>query len=112
MHNQPWSAESAKRMAEEQAKQEQQIRIHLNELHQQTSALTDVKELTKVNIECTKNILGLTSENTKSVKLITEMTAENQKASTRQFWASIIISASALIIAAASLFVSIIQLHK
>lgn len=40
------------------------------------------------------------------------MTEENQKSSTKQFWASIIVSGVALIIALCSLIVSIFQFYK
>lgn len=52
MFNQPWSAQSAMELANKQAEKERQIQTQLNELHKQTSTLTDVKELTRVNIEC------------------------------------------------------------
>ncbi len=109
MINQPWSAESVKRIAEEQAKKEKQIQAQMNELHQQTSTLSDVKELTKINIDCIKNIVNLTSENTETVKQIALMTAENQKSSTRQFWASIIISLIALVISIATLLTTLLK---
>lgn len=109
MFNGAWSAESVKRMAEEQAKKEKQIQAQMNELHQQTSTLSDVKELTKINIDCIKNVVNLTSENTETVKQIALMTAENQKSSTRQFWASIIISLIALVISIATLLTTILK---
>jgi len=98
-----------KRIAEEQAKKEKQIQAQMNELHQQTSTLSDVKELTKINIDCIKNIVNLTSENTETVKQIALMTAENQKSSTRQFWASIIISLIALVISIATLLTTLLK---
>lgn len=107
MFNQPWSAQSAMELANKQAEKERQIQTQLNELHKQTSTLTDVKELTRINIECIQNIVGLTSENTETVKQIAKMTEENQKSSTKQFWASIIVSILALLIAIASLVISI-----
>lgn len=107
MYNQPWSAQSAMELANKQAEKERQIQTQLNELHKQTSTLTDVKELTRINIECIQNIVGLTSENTETVKQIAKMTEENQKSSTKQFWASIIVSILALLIAIASLVISI-----
>jgi len=109
MFNRAWSAESVKRIAEEQAKKEKQIQAQMNELHQQTSTLSDVKELTKINIDCIKNIVNLTSENTETVKQIALMTAENQKSSTRQFWASIIISLIALVISIATLLTTLLK---
>lgn len=112
MFNEPWSAQSAKILAERQAEKERQIQIQLNELHKQTSTLTDVKELTWINIECIQNVVGLTSENTETVKQIAKITEENQKSSAKQFLASIIVSASALFVAFASLIVSLIQLFK
>ena len=112
MFEQPSSAISAKILANKQAETERQIQTQLNELNKQTSTLTDVKELTRINIECIKNIVSLTSENTETVKRIAKMTEENQKSSIRQFWASIIVSGVALLIAGLSLFVSIIQLYK
>ena len=112
MFNEPWNAQSAKILADKQAEKERQIQTQLSELHKQTSTLTDVKELTRVNIECIQNVVSLTSENTETVKQIAKMTEENQKSATKQFWASIIVSAAALLIAGASLFVSIIQLRK
>ena len=90
-------------------KKEKQIQAQMNELHQQTSTLSDVKELTKINIDCIKNIVNLTSENTETVKQIALMTAENQKSSTRQFWASIIVSITALVISIATLIVTFIK---
>ncbi len=107
MYNQPWSAKSAMELSNKQAEKERQIQTQLNELHKQTSTLTDVKELTRINIECIQNIVGLTSENTETVKQIAKMTEENQKSSTKQFWASIIVSILALLIAIASLVISI-----
>lgn len=107
MFNQPWSAQSAMELANKQAEKERQIQTQLNELHKQTSTLTDVKELTRINIECIQNIVGLTSENTETVKQIAKMTEENQKSSTKQFWASIIVSILALLIAIASLIINI-----
>lgn len=107
MFNRPWSAKSAMKLANKQAEKERQIQTQLNELHKQTSTLTDVKELTRINIECIQNIVGLTSENTETVKQIAKMTEENQKSSTKQFWASIIVSILALLIAIASLVISI-----
>lgn len=107
MFNSAWSAESARRMAEEQAEKERQIKTQLNELHQQTSTLSDVKELTRINIECIQNVVNLTSENTEIVKQIAKMTKENQKSSTKQFLASIIVSISAVLIAIASLIINI-----
>ena len=107
MFNHPWSAKSAMELANKQAEKERQIQTQLNELHKQTSTLTDVKELTRINIECIQNIVNLTSENTETVKQIAKMTEENQKSSTKQFWASIIVSILALLIAIASLVISI-----
>lgn len=108
MFNHPWSAQSAMELSNKQAEKERQIQTQLNELHKQTSTLTDVKELTRINIECIQNIVGLTSENTETVKQIAKMTEENQKSSTKQFWASIIVSILALLIAIASLVINII----
>lgn len=107
MSNRPWNAKSAMELANKQAEKERQIQTQLNELHKQTSTLTDVKELTRINIECIQNIVGLTSENTETVKQIAKMTEENQKSSTKQFWASIIVSILALLIAIASLVINI-----
>ena len=112
MHNQTSSANHFNILRKYQEEKTKQIETHLSELHEQTASLSDLRALTLINIECIKNIVNLTSENTKTVKQIALMTAENQKSSTKQFWASIIVSASALIVAGASLFVSIIQLHK
>ena len=112
MFKEPWNAESATILADKPAQKEKQIQTQLNELHKQTSTLTDVKELTRINIECIQNIVTLTSENTETVKLIAKMTEENQKSSKRQFIASIIVSAAALLIAFSSLIISIIQLHE
>lgn len=109
MFNRAWSAESVKKIAEEQAKKEKQIQAQMNELHQQTSTLSDVKELTKINIDCIKNVVNLTSENTETVKQIALMTAENQKSSTKQFWASIIISLIALVISIATLLTTLLK---
>ena len=108
MFNETWSAQSAMELANKQAEKERQIQTQLNELHKQTSTLTDVKELTRINIECIQNIVGLTSENTETVKQIAKMTEENQKSSTKQFRASIIVSILALLIAIASLVINII----
>ena len=85
MFEQAWSARSAKILAEKQAENERQIQTQLNELHKQTSTLTDVKELTQINIKCIQNIVSLTSENTETVKQISKMTEENQKSSKRSF---------------------------
>lgn len=112
MYNQPWNAQSAVEFAKKQAEKEKQTRTQLNELHKQTSTLTDVKELTRINIECIQNVVNLISENTETVKQIAKMTEENQKSSTKQFIASIIVSAAALIIAFSSLIISILQLYK
>jgi hypothetical protein len=109
MINQPWNAISAQKFAEEQAEKTKQTKTQLNELHQQTLALSDVKKLTEVNIECAKNIVSLTSENTETLKQIALMTAENQKSSTKQFRASIIVSITALLISIATLIVSCIK---
>lgn len=112
MYNHPCSARSAMEMMNKQAEKEKQIQTQLNELHKQTSTLTDVKELTRINIKCIQNIVSLTFENTETVKQIAKMTEENQKSSTKQFWASIIVSGVALIIALCSLIVSIFQFYK
>lgn len=112
MYNHPCSARSAMEMMNKQAEKERQIQTQLNELHKQTSTLTDVKELTRINIKCIQNIVSLTFENTETVKQIAKMTEENQKSSTKQFWASIIVSGVALIIALCSLIVSIFQFYK
>lgn len=112
MFNEPWNAQSAMELAKKQAEKERQIQTQLNELHKQTSTLTDVKELTRINIESIQSIVSLTSENTETVKQIAKMTEENQKSSTKQFWASIIVSGVALIIALCSLIVSIFQFYK
>lgn len=112
MFYQPWNAQSVMELANKQAEKERQIQTQLNELHKQTSTLTDVKELTRINIECIQSIVSLTSENTETVKQIAKMTEENQKSSTKQFWASIIVSGVALIIALCSLIVSIFQFYK
>ena len=109
MFNQPWNATSVQKIAEEQAEKIKQSQTQLNELHQQTLTLSDVKKLTEVNIECAKNIVSLTSENTETVKQIALMTAENQKSSARQFWASIFVSITALLISIATLAVSLIK---
>ena len=111
MFNQAWNAESARILADRQAEKERQIQTQLNELHKQTSTLTDVKELTRINIECIQNIVSLTSENTETVKQIAKMTEENQKSSAKQFIASIIVSLVAILIAFASFIVSLIQSH-
>lgn len=108
MFNHPWSAQSAMELANKQTEKERQIQTQLNELHKQTSTLTGVKELTRINIECIQNIVGLTSENTETVKQIAKMTEENQKSSTKQFWASIIVAISALVISIVSLVINII----
>ena len=89
-----------------------QIKKQLNELHKQTLTLTDVKDLAIINIECIQNIVSLTYDNAETVKQIAKMTEENQKSSAKQFLASIIVSASALFVAFASLIVSLIQLFK
>ena len=107
MYNLPWNAQSTMEFANKQVEKERQIQTQLNELHKQTSTLTDVKELTRINIECIQNIVGLTSENTETVKQIAKMTEENQKSSTKQFWASIIVSILALLIAIVSLVINI-----
>lgn len=112
MYNQPWNAQSAMELVKKQAEKERQTQTQLNELHKQTTTLTDVKELTRINIECIQNVVNLTSENTEIVKQIAKMTEENQKSSTKQFWASIIVSSVALIIALCSLIVSIFQFYK
>ena len=112
MFEQAWSAQSAKILADKQAEKERQIQTQLNELQNQTSTLTDVKELTRVNIECIQSIINLNAENTNTVKEIAKMTEENQKSSTKQFIASIIVSTVALLIAFSSLIISIIQLYK
>lgn len=109
MFNEPWSAQSAKILADKQAEKERQIQTQLSELHEQTASLSDLRALTLINIECIKNIVNLTSENTETVKQIALMTAENQKSSTRQFWASIIISLIALVISIATLFATIFK---
>lgn len=107
MYNQPWNAQSTMEFANKQVEKERQIQTQLNELHKQTSTLTDVKELTRINIECIQNIVGLTSENTETVKQIAKMTEENQKSSTKQFRASIIVPILALLIAIVSLVINI-----
>lgn len=112
MYNHPCSARSVMEMINKQAEKERQIQTQLNELHKQTTTLTDVKEHTRINIECIQSIVSLTSENTETVKQIAKMTEENQKSSTKQFWASIIVSGVALIIALCSLIVSIFQFYK
>ena len=98
MFGEPYSAKSFERYMAMQAEKEMQPKMQTAELQKQTSALADMKELTKLNAEY--------------VKQIAELTIENQKSATKQFIASIIVSAVALIIAGASLCVSIIQLHK
>lgn len=45
MFYQPWNAQSAMELANKQAEKERQIQTQLNELHKQTSTLTDVKSL-------------------------------------------------------------------
>lgn len=70
MFNQPWNAQSVMELANKQVEKERQIQTQLNELHKQTSTLNDVKELTRINIECIQNIVSLTSENTETVKQI------------------------------------------
>lgn len=107
MYNLPWNAQSTMEFANKQVEKERQIQTQLNELHKQTSTLTDVKELTRINIECIQNIVVLTSENTETVKQIAKMTEENQKSSTKQFRASIIVSILALLIAIVSLVINI-----
>lgn len=69
--------------------------IQALELEKHTEILNDAKNITK--------------ENAEYVKKIAQLTLENQKISTRQFWASIIVSSVALIIAIASFIVSIIK---
>lgn len=69
--------------------------IQALELERHTEILNDAKNITK--------------ENAEYVKRIAQLTLENQKISTRQFWASIIVSSVALIIAIASLIVSIVK---
>ena len=98
MLNQPYSAQSAEEIWAEHQEQKAQPKIQTAELQKQTSVLEDMKELTKLNA--------------KYVKQIAELTIENQKSATKQFWASIIVSTVALIIAFGSLIISILQLHK
>lgn len=112
MFNESWSAQSAEKIWAEHKEKEAQPKKQTIELQKQTAALTDVKELTRVNIECIQSIVDLNAENTKTVKQIAQMTEENQKSSTKQFIASIIVSAAALIIAFSSLIISILQLYK
>lgn len=99
MSNQTWSAKSVKMQADKQMERNQQIYARMNELHKQTSTLTDMKDLTKINIECIQNVANLISENTETAKQIAQMTAENQNSSKRYFWASFVVSIVALIIA-------------
>lgn len=108
MFNQPWNAQSAVEILNKQVEKEKQIQTQLNELHKQTLTLKDVKDLTRINIEYFQNIVNLTSENTETVKQIAKMTEENQKSSTKQFWASIIVAISALVISIVSLVINII----
>ena len=98
MFSEPCSAKAVERYMAMEAEKEMQPKIQTAELQKQTSALADMKELTRLNAEY--------------VKQIAELTFENQKSATKQFWASIIISAVALIIAGASLFVSVVQLYR
>lgn len=69
--------------------------IQALELEKHTEILNDAKNITK--------------ENAEYVKRIAQLTLENQKISTRQFWASIIVSSVALIIAIASFIVTIVK---
>ena len=103
------SAQQVKIMIEKQREKEKQIQTQLTELHEQTASLSDLRALTLINIECIKNIVNLTSENTETVKQIALMTAENQKSSTKQFWASIIISLIALVISIATLLTTLLK---
>ena len=69
------------------------------ELEKQTAILSILKKLTHINVKCVEDINRLTSKNAESVKQIVEMTLENQKSSNKHFWASIIVSTIAVIIA-------------
>lgn len=112
MFNQCWNAESVKRIANNHAEKANQIQTQLNELQKQTFVLASVQELTQINIKCIQDIVSLALENTDTIKQIAKMTEENQKSSVRQFWASIIVSVTALVIAFGSLLVSIFQYFK
>ena len=106
MLNEPWNAESFRQYAEKQKEEENRKLKHLNELNKQTSTLVDIKALTKINIECVKDIIILASENTMLVNQIAKMTEENQKSSKRQFMASIIVATSSLVVAILTLIFS------
>ncbi len=69
--------------------------IQALELERHTEILNDAKNITK--------------ENAEYVKKIAQLTLENQKISTKQFWASIIVSSVALMIALASFIFSVIK---
>ena len=98
MMNQPWNAASAGENFNKEKENAERIRTQIVNLQKQTQSLIDIKELTNANVECAKKVADLTSENVEIAKQIAKMTAENQKSSTKQFWASIIVSITALII--------------
>lgn len=98
MNQQPLGSKLGEEVWEEFQEQQAQPQKQTVELQKQTLTLEDMKELTKLNAGY--------------VRQIAELTVENQKTANKQFWTSIIVSIVALIIAGASLYVSIIQLHK
>ena len=91
MNQHSCSARSFKEHMVFQVEKDMQPKVQIAELQNQTTALTNIKELTNLNTEY--------------VKQIAELTIENQKSASKQFWASIIIAGAALFVSVVALFI-------
>lgn len=91
---------NAKQLGEvmKQIEAEQQRQLYIE--NQQIIQAEELKRQTLILEEAR----SLTNENAKYTRQVLECTLQNQKSSTRQFWASIIIAGTALIVAILTLF--------
>ena len=126
MYNGGHSAQSFVKMREHMVEQELQPKIQAQKMDEQTDILYDLEAINRQSTELlaksvaqtkqisryTEIIAELSKVNAEHVAQIAKRTQENQKSSTRQFWASIIVSIVAMFFGIASFVVSLFHFYK
>lgn len=105
MAQEAWNATSAEKIRQNLSEKDRREQIQILSMNEQTNILSNLEKTNKQSAELVKMMLDFTKENTEHVKQIALLTKDNTKSSNRQFWASIIVSTAALIIAFAQLFI-------
>ena len=101
-----WNATSVEKNKQNLLEKDRREQVQILSMQEQTLILTELEKTNKQSAELVKMMLDFTKENTEHVKQIALLTKNNMKSANRQFWASIIVSTAALIIAFMQLFIN------